>query len=153
MKKFISFLVLLSLFFFISFFVTAAIHGPNECCKLDHTIPGCGSQGDIIGPPTPPGPKWCDVDGDGIMDASTYKSNWATCCFLDSIYTTSDWLIRIFMASSLIVFAFAGYLFLSSGGDTGKVEQAKTFILYGIIGLFLVLLSRVIPAIIKAIVL
>ena len=151
MKIFISFLTLLSLLFFISFFVIADIHGPNECCKMDHTISGCGNQGDIIGPPTP---KWCDVDGDGIEETPTTSiSNWATCCFLDSIYTTSDWLIRIFMASSLIVFAFAGYLFLSSGGDTGKVEQAKTFILYGIIGLFLVLLSRAIPAIIKAIVL
>ena len=151
MKKFISsFLVLLSLFIFISFFARAAIHGPNQCCKLDHDISDCGSQNNIIGPNNP---KWCDVDGDETMDTPAYKSNWATCCFLDSIYTVSDWLVTVFMACTLIVFGVAGYLFLFSGGSPGKVEQARAFVLYGIIALFLVLLSKVIPAIIKAIVL
>ncbi len=154
MKRFVfCFLFLLSLLFFVSFFVTAAVHGPNECCKLNHEITDCGNEGQIIGADNP---KWCDVDGDETMTGAELNprnvDDWATCCFLDSIYTASDWLITIFMALSLIIFGIAGYLFLFSGGNPGKIEQGKAFVLYGIIALFLVLLSKVIPAVIKAIV-
>ncbi len=152
-KSIFCFLLLLTLLFSISFFVIADVHGPNECCKLNHEISECGNQDEIIGARKP---KWCDVDGDEKMTGSerspNYVEDWASCCFLDSIYTASDWLITIFMAFSLIIFGIAGYLFLFSGGSPSKIEQGKTFVLYGIIALFLVLLSKVIPAIIKAIV-
>ena len=130
----------------------AAIHGPNECCLLDHDLIDVDSNcqaGMVVGPQRP---KWCDVDGDGSPETPTYASRWATCCFLDSIYTVSDWLFMAFIALTLIVFGIAGYFFLFSGGSSSNIEKSKNFLIWGIVALALVLLSKVIPAIIKAIV-
>ena len=154
MKKFI---ILLILFFFLILLTPllseAGIYGPNECCKLNHDLiaidEDCAPD-TIVGPRNP---KWCDVDGDGeedTVDATTSK--WATCCFLDSVYTISDWLFMTFLALTLIIFAIAGYLFLFSGGAPANIEKARNYIFWGTIALALVLLSKLIPAIIKAIV-
>ena len=47
---------------------------------------------------------------------------------------------------------YAGFLIMTSAGDTGKVEQGKKTILYVVIGLGVMLLFKVIIAIIGQIV-
>jgi hypothetical protein len=157
MKKFI---ILLILFFFLILISPllgeGGIYGPNECCQLDHDLRGvdpmCTSD-TIVGPKEP---KWCDVDGDGKMkgkeESPTSTPKWATCCFLDSVYTISDWLFMVFLAFTLIMFAIAGYLFLFSGGVPQNIEKARNYIFWAAIAMALVLLSKLIPAIIRAIV-
>lgn len=131
----------------------ADVHGPSECCLLDHDltdIEGACVAGEIVGPPAA---KWCDIDGNGSQDPVTSSpQRWATCCFLDSIYTFSDWLFMAFFVLTVIIFGIAAYFFLFSGGDPQKVSKAKSFLLYGAIAVALVVLSKVIPATIKAIV-
>jgi hypothetical protein len=57
-----------------------------------------------------------------------------------------------FAALAIIIFAIAGYFFLFSGGEPQKITKAQKFLLYGAVAVALVVLSKVIPAIIKAIV-
>jgi hypothetical protein len=169
----------------------AAIHGPNECCKLDHDLTdidgacskdavvaakGCDeftcSDGNdstcddnVCNCPSvgmtcdEDGFKcWCDTDGDGVnnapclISASNITKNWGTCCVVDTVYNITDWLFYILIAAIAILFIIAGFLFLTAGGDPSKISKSKTMVLYGLIGLALALLARIIPAIIKGIV-
>ena len=134
------------------FLAKGDIHGPNECCFLEHDLTdvesGC-DRGNIVGAQNP---KWCDVDGDGIrdyIDGSPLK--WGTCCLLDSVYTVSDWLFIIFIALTLIIFGIAGYIFLFSGGDPQKIVKPKIPYLWRSCDCPCYFI-KIIPAIIKAIV-
>jgi hypothetical protein len=153
-KSIIAYLSLISLLVLLVPFLTRGdIHGPNECCFLEHDLTdvdgGCES-GIVVGAQHP---KWCDVNGDGEEDSiDEYPLKWGTCCFLDSVYTISDWLFMAFAALAIIIFAIAGYFFLFSGGEPQKITKAQKFLLYGAVAVALVVLSKVIPAIIKAIV-
>lgn len=173
-------------------FVWAAIHGPNECCKLNHDltdIDSVCSEGAIIAAKgcdefTCPGGNvptcdrntnacnctgagscddsgfkcWCDINDDEINDApcaistSNTTKSWGTCCVIDTVYNVTDWLFYILVAAIAILFIIAGILFLTAGGDPAKISKSKTMILYGLVGLALALLARIVPAIIKSIV-
>jgi len=50
-----------------------------------------------------------------------------------------------------IVIVIVAYLFLTSGGDPKKVQQARTFLLWSSIGLAILLLSRVFASLLKSI--
>jgi len=153
-KSAVAYIFLMSLLVLsMPFLAKGDIHGPNECCFLEHDLTdvenGC-DRGNIVGAQNP---KWCDVDGDGIRDyIDGSPSKWGTCCLLDSVYTVSDWLFIIFIALTLIIFGIAGYIFLFSGGDPQKNSKAQKFLIYGAVAIALVILSKIIPAIIKAIV-
>jgi len=152
MKKNILLIILFS-FFLVPLPAKAFLPGPNECCKLERDLTAVDKNcalGEIVGPSHP---KWCDVDGDGEGDTITATTTkWATCCFLDSVYTISDWLFLVFLAFTLIIFGIAGYLFLFSGGEPAKIDKSRNYLFWGSIALALVLLSKLIPSIIKAIV-
>lgn len=185
--------------------VAAAVHGPNECCKLDHDLtdidPACAKDAVVAAkgcdedPCTDYPPKyctdrpedvdtenddcmcdtdgvggadtlcdecgfkcWCDIDDDGyneapcLISASNITKNWGLCCVVDTIYNVTDILFYILMSGVAIIFVIAGFLFLSAGGDPIKISDSKRFLIYGLIGLALALLARIIPAIIKGIV-
>ena len=138
--------ILIFIFLIFPLISMAEIPGPPECCKLDHdfnaVIPGC-VMGRVVGPPHP---RYCPHPG------VTTITDWGTCCFLDSIYTISDWLAMAFIAFALIIFAIGAYHFLFSGGDPAKIESAKNYFFWGSIGVILLLFSKLIPALIKAVV-
>lgn len=134
--------------------VLAAITGPNECCLLTHDLndvdPACDLN-DIVGPTA--GAKWCDTDGDGNPNALTANTiNWGNCCFVDTVYTVSDWLFWLFVIMVVIIFVIASYFILFSGGSPQSLQTGKSFILYGVIALVLIALSKIIPSIVKTVV-
>ncbi len=101
----------------------------------------------------PTNPQWCDVNGDGTQDSVDNRTvKWGTCCLLDSIYTVSDWIFIMSFPLSILIFLVAGYFLLASSGDPQKVKNGKNLLIWGVIGLTIVILSKIIPAIIKAIV-
>jgi len=196
MKKFIFLILFLVGVLILPITIFAAIHGPNECCTLDHDLididpvcikdvvvaaKGCDTlpansaclggtddcwtdktdppDGDYVDPEdTPCENCWCDSDGDGENNANclgasmSVTKNWGTCCIVDAIYNVTDWIFYVLLAAVAIVFILGGFFFLSAGGDPYKVRQAQNFLLYGVIGLVLALLARIIPGIIKGIV-
>ena len=54
------------------------------------------------------------------------------------------WLTSLLGTVALISLLYGGYLYISSQGDEGNVEKAKSILLYSIIGLILVGLAGVI---------
>lgn len=63
-----------------------------------------------------------------------------------------DFLLVASILIGTVMIIYAGFLIMTSAGDTGKVEQGKKTILYVVIGLGVMLLFKVIIAIIGQIV-
>ncbi len=61
------------------------------------------------------------------------------CSLLNGI---TDFLIKISIVIAPIIVLYAAFLFLSSAGDTKKIDTAKTTLLYVVIGLAVVFLAR-----------
>ncbi len=55
----------------------------------------------------------------------------------------------IFGAIAILMFIFAGFLFLTANGDPTKISSAKKALMWGIIGTAVALLAEVIPFIIN----
>ena len=147
---------LLGLFFVFLLFSQLALAdgGPNQCCVLNHKLTEIDTACDAgvkVGPLNWDTSKnWCDPDGDGNSETPLHQTKkWGLCCVVDSIYNVTDWLFYVLMAGIAILFILAGFFFITAGGDTTKISQSKRFVLYGIIGLILALMARIIPAIIK----
>ena len=62
----------------------------------------------------------------------------------DIIIKVISWLLRILAILAVLVLIIAGIMYILSGGDEGKVETAKSWITYAIIGLIVALLGWVI---------
>lgn len=66
----------------------------------------------------------------------------------DSIYNiimrTMNWLLAILGFIGIIGFVIAGILYLTSAGNEGQIEQAKTAMMYSIIGVVVALIGFVI---------
>lgn len=52
-----------------------------------------------------------------------------------------NWVIGIIAIVAIVMFVYAGYLYISSSGDEKKVGQAKSLILYSVIGLVVTILA------------
>jgi hypothetical protein len=134
--------------------VPGVAYGPAECCKLKYSftdVDGNCEKGRVVGSPDPG--AWCDWNKDGIGDVIREEErtiHWGICCFLNSLYNFSDWLLWIIFPLATLVFLFAGYQFLASGGDPGQVSKARGMIFWGLIGVLIVFLAKFIVAVIKA---
>lgn len=60
---------------------------------------------------------------------------------LGVINKIATWFMTIVIALAVIMFVYAGFLYLTSGGDDEKVKNAKNYLLYGIIGIAVALLA------------
>ncbi len=58
-------------------------------------------------------------------------------------------LLTFLAALAVLIILVAGVMYITSGGDEGKVETAKNWILYAIIGLIIALLGWVIVNIVS----
>ena len=67
----------------------------------------------------------------------------------DIVIKVINWLLGILAALAVLVLIIAGIMYILSGGDEGKVETAKTWIIYAIIGLIIALLGYVIVSIVS----
>jgi hypothetical protein len=60
---------------------------------------------------------------------------------LGVINKIATWFLTIVVAIAVIMFVYAGFLYLTSGGDDEKIKSAKNYLLYGIIGIAVALLA------------
>jgi len=123
---------------------------PIECCKLQHDMtsidnPEC-DEGNIVGPSTD---AHCPI---GTIPAANVTHKWGLCCTVDAIYSVADYIFRIFFIVAVIAFSVAGYFFIVGGGDPNTLSKAKSMVFWGSIAVVVVVLSKVIPAAVKAIV-
>lgn len=93
------------------------------------------------------------LDGDGIRINNQFKPINAPDAF-NSNYTSNTVnaflqfiagsLIEITASVSVFILVIAGYMFVTAGGDQGRIDKAKDIIKYTIMGMFIVILSFVI---------
>lgn len=54
-----------------------------------------------------------------------------------------------FIALSVLLFIWAGFLFVSGGGDPKKIQEAKDRIVWGVIGLVVAMLAAFVPSLVQ----
>ena len=122
---------------------------PNECCIIRHNIRAISpdtetvTAGSIIGSADGP----CVIEG--VPQTPEIMSNWAAYCTIDTIYTVTDWIFWIVMILALLMFVIGGGIFVTSAGDPERAARGKKIVVYGIIGLAIALLAKLIPAVAK----
>ncbi len=64
----------------------------------------------------------------------------------DVLWEIADWLKTLVYALAVIMFIYAGILFLTSSGNVETLGKAKKTIFYGVIGLAIALLAEALKA-------
>ncbi len=59
--------------------------------------------------------------------------------------------VPVFFGVSIMVFIWAGFLFLTAQGDPAKILTSKKLVLYGVIGIVVAMLASGVPIIIAKI--
>ena len=62
--------------------------------------------------------------------------------FKTIVDTVVDFIIKLAVVIAPIFIIYAGYLFMTSGGEPGKITTARNVIMYVVIGLAILLLSK-----------
>jgi len=71
---------------------------------------------------------------------------------VNMVYIVTNWIFYLMMIAVVIVFVVAGAKYMMSSGDPEKTKSAKGLIIFGIVGLVIALVARLIPSVVKLIV-
>lgn len=150
MKKIISAFSILTILgiFAMPAVVMAQVGGVEETCNIRTTFsmnwPGVGEikfsksgTADLADPP---------------ILGTTYKTAKGLPCMIDIINSAVNWITAALVGIVVIFIVIAAFDFLTSSGDEKKLGKAKDRILYAVIALIVMILSRAIVPIVKAIV-
>lgn len=80
-----------------------------------------------------------DTDDNGVL---TNPCGWDD--FIGMINGLVEWLIIIATSVAVLLFIYAGFLYLTSGGDDSQVSQAKTIFINVAVGFSIMLLAYLI---------
>ena len=72
--------------------------------------------------------------------------------FVDLLQNTTDWLFVVVLIGAVIFIVWAGWQFISAGGEPQAVSQARSKLLYAAIGIGVAVLARGIIAAIRNII-
>ncbi len=117
----------------------------SKCCRINHDLKALAgdasgpNKGEIAGPDVS---SPCDVGTVNYISAS-----WAAYCTIDAIYTITDWVFWIVLVLAVLMFVIGGGMFVAAAGDPERAAKGKKVIIYGIIGLVIALLAKLIPAV------
>jgi hypothetical protein len=136
MKKTISALISASLMAMVlTPMLALAQNAPSDSCTLRHDI--------TIGTET--------YAQDTKLDASV-TLKWGLYCFLDAVETVIDWIFFFLVAVASFLVIYGGFSIATSSGDEHKFKQGRDYILFAMIGLAVALLSKAVPALVRALV-
>ncbi len=112
-----------------------ALAQPQTGCTLKHDIEGFTADGCTSG-------------------ASINESNpiWGICCIMDAVLTVTDWIFYGLLVVTALLVIWGGFTIATAGGSPDKVGEGRNYILYAMIGLAVALLSRAIPAVVRALI-
>ena len=80
------------------------------------------------------------------------KDKWGMYCLVNVVYNVTNWIFYLMMVAVVIVFVIAAAMFMMSSGDAEKTKSAKGLMVYGIIGLIIALVAKLVPSVVKLIV-
>lgn len=61
---------------------------------------------------------------------------------IDIVARGASWLLYIVIALAVVFIIYAGFLYLTSGGDENKIKSAKEYIIYAVVGVAIALVAR-----------
>ena len=129
MKNNLVFLVSLIGFLIFASFVSAAIITlPNPLCLI---------------PPVPPV---------GTPPGTCIPSPTCICSFASLISAVTTYIVYLVGLIAVIMFVWAGILFVTSTGNPGKIEQARKAVIWAVVGLAIVLAGSGLVAVIQAVI-
>jgi hypothetical protein len=140
MKKFLPALVLIS-------FLAVLLMPTVASAQVEaEEISKCTLRHDFSG--------WTKIDCPGEGAECEFKSaihDCPICCLLDTIYTVTDWIFAGVVALVVIFVLIGAFNLLTAAGSPEKVTSGRNYIIYAAVGMFVALLAKAIPAIVKAI--
>ena len=152
MKKFLAILILVAS---AAVFVSPAMASiSTNCCKIGRSFKFDTldwNSGECYGEV---GSSDCtDAAGNQLCTAAntTERSDWGVACMLNSVYNAINVVFAILLVVAVVLGLYGGYLFMTSAGDEKKVETARNYFFYGIIGLFIAFFARIIPSLVAMI--
>ena len=164
MKKVICLVVLSVLLAALVMPAVASAQGdtPRECCTINRSIDfdddanDC-KDGDIS---APNGDAAADCNGDialpfGPPTSSTKLCGgpkWGMYCLVNSINAVTDWVFYLMMVFVVVMIVIGGATYMLSAGNPEKAGKGKSIIIYGIVGLVIALLARLIPSVVKMVI-
>ncbi len=92
------------------------------------------------------------VGGSGDISDCTYDQDCLSSNDIDMVVNLIQWVIGIAGAVSAIFVVYGGIAYITSSGDSGKLQKAKNTIIYALIGLAIVALAEVITAFVSNII-
>ncbi len=121
---------------------------PGQVCQSGVCISGSSGEGAAA----PQGGLTCPSQMENCPDGAVCIPN-PLCAenIQELIGAISGFIWRLALAIAPIMFIIAGLLFITSGGDPGRVRTAKNLFLYTVIGLAIVLLASGLYEVIKSI--
>ncbi len=126
----------------------------DECCIIRHTLdplPGDGTTGPTkdtyIGPKTT---SSCAMAGTTAVVA--FPNTWGAYCAIDTVYTVTDWIFWGAFVIGGVVIIIGGIMFMFASGDPTKSKTARLWVIYGIVGIAIAALAKVIPSFARVIV-
>lgn len=145
MRKILSALILASLLL-PTVILAQAAPPPVTGCLMRHTLSGfTGFYCPILG-------TTCTFElPPACAGAPNNLCTCGACCFLDTIYTVTDWIFYIAFAIAIIFIIMGAFTIITAGGSPEKVQTGRNYIVYAVIGLLIGLAAKAIPGISRAI--
>jgi len=83
-----------------------------------------------------------DIDPVCTDEAEVSIEDHGICCFINSLYSVTDWLFYFLLLFAAIFIIIAGYYFATATGNTENINTAKKMVLYSLIGVFVAILAK-----------
>lgn len=118
----------------------------SDCCQSKHQIDSY-PVGSVFGPST----GSCSSKGQ-TLTVSVPTPDWGGYCTMDSVLTITDFVFWLFFAFSVIMGAWAGFTFLTAGGNPAQMQKAKDMLVYIVVGIIVAVAVRLIPSLARTII-
>ena len=92
------------------------------------------------------------AEGASPADGFVPIEGWGLVCLLNTVYNVTNWIFYLMMVAVVIVFVIAGAKYMMSSGDAEKTKGAKGMMIYGIVGLVIALIAKLVPSVVKLVV-
>lgn len=129
---------------------------PKECCTINRPIKFDDSgedcdKGKISAPNTEAA---AECAGGSLQPTGNVCgwSKWGMYCLINSINAVTDWIFYLMMIFVVVMIVIGGATYMLAAGSPERAGRGKGIIIYGIVGLVIALLARLIPSVVKMII-
>lgn len=88
---------------------------------------------------------------EGVLVSLAYEE-WGLICLVNSVSSVTNWIFYLLMIIAVVMVVIGGATYMLAAGSTERASKGKSIIIYGIVGLIIALLARLIPSVVKLIV-